>query len=96
MVDLNEGIDLGVFLKIKSEKKLFNIKNILKNNKLIPWGIYVDRPAYINPLLHSGLSKLQSKYNIPNKTLPTVRLRIPLIISKRPPKSISSEPGNRK
>ena len=35
LVDLNEGIDLGIFLKIKNEKKLFNIKNILKNNKNI-------------------------------------------------------------
>ena len=28
-VDLNEGIDLGIYLNIKNERKLFNIKQIL-------------------------------------------------------------------
>ncbi len=28
-IDLNEGVDLGVFLNIKNEKKLFNLKKIL-------------------------------------------------------------------
>tara|TARA_Y100000590_G_scaffold113461_1_gene129351 strand:- start:173 stop:997 length:825 start_codon:yes stop_codon:yes gene_type:complete len=28
-IDLNEGIDLGIFLNIKNERKMFNISNIL-------------------------------------------------------------------
>ena len=33
LIDLNEGIDLGIFLNIKNEKKIYNIKKILKNEK---------------------------------------------------------------
>ena len=31
-VDLTEGIDLGIFLNIKNEKKIYNIGKILSNN----------------------------------------------------------------
>ena len=34
-VDLNEGIDLGIFLNIKNEKKIVNVKKLLKNHKNI-------------------------------------------------------------
>ena len=30
-VDLNEGIDLGIFLNIKNEKKIINVRKLLKN-----------------------------------------------------------------
>ena len=60
LVDLNEGIDLGIFLKIKNEKKLFNIKNILKNNKNI---ILVDIGANIGSVT-LPLARLFNKSNI--------------------------------
>jgi len=32
-IDLREGIDLGIFLNIKNEKKIFNITKLIKNEK---------------------------------------------------------------
>tara|TARA_Y100000590_G_C15502286_1_gene932104 strand:- start:127 stop:990 length:864 start_codon:yes stop_codon:yes gene_type:complete len=60
LVDLNEGIDLGIFLNIKNEKKLFNIQKVLKNDKnvnLIDVGSNVGSVAL-------PLAKLFNKSNI--------------------------------
>ncbi len=32
-IDLNEGVDLGIFLGIKNEKKLYKIQNLINSNK---------------------------------------------------------------
>ena len=60
LIDLNEGIDLGIFLNIKNEKKLFNVQKVLDNNKnmnLIDVGSNVGSVAL-------PLAKLFDKSNI--------------------------------
>jgi len=60
LIDLNEGFDLGIFLNIKNEKKLFNVQKVLDNNKnmnLIDVGSNVGSVAL-------PLAKLFDKSNI--------------------------------
>ena len=60
LIDLNEGIDLGIFLNIKNEKKIFNIKKILKNKKDT---CLIDIGANIGSVT-LPLAKLYDKSNI--------------------------------
>ena len=52
-IDLNEGIDLGIFLNIKNERKIFNIKKILNEKSEM---IFVDIGSNVGsvalPLAH--------------------------------------------
>ncbi len=59
-IDLNEGVDLGVFLNIKNEKKIFNLKKILDVNQKLN---FIDIGSNIGSVA-LPLSSLYFKSNI--------------------------------
>ena len=78
-IDLNEGIDLGIFLNIKNERKIFNIKKILNEKSEM---IFVDIGSNVGsvalPLAHqfksSKIYSVEPTFYAYKKLLKNVKL----------------------